>query len=113
MMDFIEDYPGTSILLACGAIVLGVTSCVNSDAYREYIAAKEKQDVADAVPRVVREVDGCKVYAFKSTNWHYFTRCPVETTTDTGITVVEHHGKTTSSHVEYDSIVTNNVKELK
>ncbi len=37
------------------------------------IAAEE----ADKQPRVIREADGCKVYAFKSGNdWHYFTRCP-------------------------------------
>lgn len=55
------------------------------------------QGAADLQPRVIREVDGCKVYAFKSSaegRWHYFTRCPGErTTTDTTNTV--RSGKTT------------------
>lgn len=45
---------------------------------REQIA----QDAADRKPHVIREADGCKVYAFKSEGiWHYFTRCPASRTT--------------------------------
>lgn len=47
-------------------------------------AAVIAQKRADEQPRVIREVDGCKVYAFKSGDrWHYFTRCKDLTTTDT------------------------------
>lgn len=44
---------------------------------REVQAAIQKQAQLDAVPRVVAEKDGCKVYAFKQQYmWHYFTVCP-------------------------------------
>ena len=39
----------------------------------------------DKIPHVIREVDGCKVYAFSNgSKWHYFTRCEnSKTVTDT------------------------------
>ena len=108
MLDFVDDYPWTAIFLFCTVVIFGIKSCADSDLYKASKAANQAQEAADARPRVIREVDGCKVYAFKSDNWHYFTRCPAETTTDTGRTVITRSGKTTQSHVEYDSIVTTN-----
>ena len=40
------------------------------------------QEAADAVPRIIADVDSCKVYQFKSNgSWHYFTRCEATTVT--------------------------------
>lgn len=53
---------------------------------RQAEAAREAaQRKANETPHVVREADGCKVYAFLSGDrYHYFTRCPdSKTTTDT------------------------------
>lgn len=68
----------------------------------KYIAEVKKADQeqaqrahADTIPRLYREVDGCKIYAFKGGDfWHYFTRCPAsQVTTDTTYQV--HVGKHT------------------
>lgn len=41
-----------------------------------------RQEAADAVPRVMADVDGCKVYQFRAnSSWHYFTRCEATTVT--------------------------------
>lgn len=57
-------------------------------------------------PHVVREADGCKVYAFLSGDrWHYFTRCPDSTTvTDTAYQHCTGSGKTRSCKELHDSI---------
>jgi hypothetical protein len=45
-------------------------------------AAKAARRRAEETPHVVREADGCKVYAFLSGDrYHYFTRCPDSKTT--------------------------------
>lgn len=45
--------------------------------WEEETKKQQAQDAADAQPRLINEIDGCKVYAFKSTGrWHYFTKCP-------------------------------------
>ncbi|MFP3686296.1 hypothetical protein SB847_21565, partial [Bacillus sp. SIMBA_026] len=47
-----------------------------SDSAKQAQEEQRAQDAADAKPHVIREADGCKVYAFKAgDNWHYFTRC--------------------------------------
>ena len=67
--------------------LMGLALLLTSIAYLVYVnlpqkvAARSAQDSADAQPRVIREIDGCKVYAFKSNGWHYFTRCPSSTST--------------------------------
>lgn len=56
----------------------------------EAIAARQAEDAAKAArrraeetPHVIREADGCKVYAFLSGDrYHYFTRCPDKIVTD-------------------------------
>lgn len=77
----------------------------DSKAEKAAVAAQVK---ADQTPRVIREADGCKVYAFKAGDkWHYFTRCLNSTTkTDRTYEVCRtvSSGKTTSrkcdDHVE-------------
>lgn len=59
-------------------------------------------------PHVVREADGCKVYAFKSgERWHYFTRCPnAHTVTDTAYEHCTGSGKSRSCKELHSSIET-------
>lgn len=53
----------------------------------------------DQTPHVIREVDDCKVYRFKSGDrFHYFTRCADTTTTESSYTV--RSGKTTRTETE-------------
>jgi len=71
-------------------------------------AAAEAARVADAaarkVPRVVREVDGCKVYAFEAEErWKYFTRCSDRTTTENSW--IERSGKTSRVVTENIEVV--------
>jgi hypothetical protein len=65
-----------------GITVFGMHSCFNSDWMKETERRNAAQAAADAQPRVIREVDGCKVYTFKSGDWHYFTRCGEVVTTE-------------------------------
>lgn len=67
------------------AWIVALISCVviyqTDDGVREErrveAATRVAKEEADKLPRVIREADGCKVYAFKSGNdWHFFTRCP-------------------------------------
>jgi hypothetical protein len=62
----------------CGGMMYG---CFFSDWSKQVVADREAQERADATPHVIREADGCKVYAFKSGDWHYFTRCSDGTVT--------------------------------
>lgn len=67
------------------------------------------RNTKNSTARVIREVDGCKVYAFKSTgNWHYFTRCANQTSTDTTNTHTVSSGKTSRTVTDITTIVTDN-----
>jgi len=69
-------------------------------------AAIVAQKRADEQPRVIREADGCKVYAFKSGDrWHYFTRCKEMTTTDTSWEECHTSGKTRKCETLTESTV--------
>ena len=62
--------------------IFGISSCQQSDWYKEDRAKKAEAERREATPHVIREADGCKVYAFKSgERYHYFTRCPDSRTT--------------------------------
>lgn len=69
---------------------------------------KEEAERQDMIPRVVREADGCQVYAFKATGrWHYFTRCPYAgTVTDTAYEHCEGSGKSRRCSEKHTSIET-------
>ena len=78
----------------------------------EESAAKKAREAAELkarqTPRVVREADGCKVYAFeRGGRDHYFTRCPATTDTETNWT--ESCGKNCTSH-KAENIITENGK---
>jgi hypothetical protein len=84
--------------------VFGIYSCSQSDWYKDSERAQEAQKRADETPHVIREADGCKVYAFKSgDNWHYFTRCGSTVTTERNWT--EKCGKNCTTH-KSESIAT-------
>jgi hypothetical protein len=84
-----------AILAAVAGLVYG---CTCSDWAKREQAARDAQDRADATPHVIREADGCKVYAFKSGDWHYFTRCGATVTTERNWT--ERQGKRTVAKQE-------------
>ena len=91
---YVEEFLPTLIFLL--VVLGGVVSCNQSEWYqsgqREADARHEAQEKVEATPHVIREADGCKVYAFKSGGlYHYFTRCPEGTTTE------GHHQETTGS----------------
>lgn len=110
MMDEIFETVGRWAMLAIVVFIPACTykSCFSDEAIAERKADREKEAAqyrADQEPRVIRETDGCKVYAFKEGNhWHYFTRCPANTTTER--TYTERSGKTTVRKTE--QIVTEN-----
>jgi hypothetical protein len=61
----------------------GIVSCSESDWYKrdqKEMAAEAKRR---ATPHVIREADGCKVYAFETDREHYFTRCGSTVSTET------------------------------
>jgi hypothetical protein len=74
----------------------------------EEAAARIANQRAEETPHVVREADGCKVYAFKSGDrWHFFTRCPnAQTVTDTAYEYCTGSGKQRSCKELHDSIET-------
>lgn len=117
IFDSYDDHPILGTLI----FIVGIFFC-----YQAYIettpeqkairAAEDAQKIADdqakkvreETPHVVREADGCKVYAFKSgDHWHFFTRCPDSTTvTDTGRTECTGTAKARSCKTVYSSIET-------
>ncbi len=98
-------------LIRWGAVaaccLFGVVKCTNwYDARPETIAAnavEAAQEQRERTPHVIREADGCKVYAFKADDHtHFFTRCGETVTTERQYEVS--HGKTHST--ESETIVT-------
>jgi hypothetical protein len=102
MRDF---FLWAALLAVCGSLFY---QCTMSDSAKRDQAEREAQARADAMPHVIREADGCKVYAFKAgDNWHYFTRCGDGTVT-TERNWDEHHqrGKQTITEHKSETIVT-------
>lgn len=96
-------------------IVGGVVSCNRSEWYqegeRQRDAERAAQAKADATPHVIREADGCKVYTFKAAEkWHYFTRCPNNTTTESHHDEQQGSGKQRKTVDVAETVVTENVK---
>jgi hypothetical protein len=84
------------IALCC----FGVYKCNTSEWYKADQARDAAQARAEATPHVIREADGCKVYAFKAGDrTHYFTRCP-DSKTSTESSWTERHGKSTVTKSE-------------
>jgi len=69
-------------IVVLGLFCWGVWAIVFSESAQQHQREQIAQEAADRKPHVVREADGCKVYAFLSEGrWHYFTRCPASQTT--------------------------------
>jgi len=83
MRDFL------ALVAVFGLVVFGINSCQSSDWYKQQEKDRIARERAEQTPHVVREADGCKVYAFKSGDrYHYFTRCPENrTATESSYTV--------------------------
>lgn len=75
---------------------------------KQGLARDRAQARADAMPHVIREADGCKVYAFMADDkWHYFTRCSDGTvTTERNWTESRRQGKQTITENKSETIVT-------
>lgn len=87
-----------------GFIVLVLYGCNFSDWSKEQAAKADAAARAEATPHVIREADGCKVYAFRrDSRDHYFTRCGSTVTTESTYSVS--CGKSCSS-TKTESIVT-------
>lgn len=68
--------------LYLGLVIFGVVSCSQSDWFKANQAQQAADRAARQTPHVIREVDGCKVYAFEADGrMRYFTRCPGDRTT--------------------------------
>lgn len=84
MSDFTDGMK--TVATWCGCILLGgytVNACMSTDWYKESVANDAREASAAAIPRVIREADGCKVYQFHADGRdHYFTRCGATVTTD-------------------------------
>ena len=97
-------------VVVCLALMFGVIkACRNTDSYKAEQAEEARQAAADAKPHVIREADGCKVYAFKAgERFHYFTRCPdAKTSTDTNYEVCTQSGKTRTCKPQTETIEVN------
>ena len=91
-----------------GLFAFGVKKYTDTEWYQEGERKQAAQEAADRQPHVIREADGCKVYAFKSgDNWHYFTRCAGGTvTTERNWTESHRQGKQTVTEHKSETIVT-------
>jgi hypothetical protein len=78
-----QDWDKTALLALIVLVVSAVASCQNSEWHQRSEAERAEQERRNAIPHVIREADGCKVYAWKGgDSYHYFTRCgPKETVT--------------------------------
>lgn len=90
IFNFCDSYKHSWVSMVAFLVFIAtcVGSCNQSDWWNNYNdkANAESQRIAilEATPRVIREADGCKVFTFKDSGaWHYFTRCPTITTTET------------------------------
>lgn len=63
------------------------------------MAAAAQAEQRERTPHVVREADGCKVYAFKDGGrYHYFTRCPMVTSTESSWEVCQSYQQGKQTH---------------
>jgi hypothetical protein len=89
------------------AVLTTVSACTNSEWYRKQQKELAAEQQRWATPHVIQEVDGCKVYAFKTDRYHYFTRCGDKTTTEASYSV--NCGKS-CTRTEVETITTENKK---
>lgn len=63
----------SSIIVFGSLLILWIAEW--SPMVREEYSQRLVQDKLDAVPRVIKEFDNCKVWAFKNDKWVYTTIC--------------------------------------
>ena len=100
MIDWIK-----STLFVCAVVglpIFGLYSRQQSEWRRDGERAQAERERREATPHVVREADGCKVYAFKHVGgrYHYFTRCGSTTTTSSSWESCNTSGKARSCEHE-------------
>ena len=78
-----------ALIVATLLALAGVYTCDQPEFMKQRKREIAERDRLERVPHVIREADGCKVYAFKADDRiHYFTRCAdSKTTTESGYTV--------------------------
>ena len=88
-------------LAVASLLIFGIHSCDQSEGNQQM-----KRERREQTPHVIREADGCKVYAFKSGDrYHYFTRCPdSRTTTESSWEACSQSGKNRTCKTETESI---------
>lgn len=106
-----EQVTFKDFLWCCGFLVFGGAAiywAVFSDGAKRIHAENVAHERALETPHVIRQADGCKVYAFKDAgSIHYFTRCP-ESIVTTERTWTERQGK---MNVEkHEEIETRNIQ---
>lgn len=72
-----------------GLVGFGLYRCDQSEWHQESERQRRADEKREATPHVIREADGCKVYAFRVDRTdHFFTSCPnAKVTTDRNYTV--------------------------
>lgn len=98
-----------SFIITCAilaTVIWGMVSCENSEWMQEKKRADADRERAEQTPHVIRDADGCKVYAFKSGDrYHYFTRCPdSRTTTESSWDECHQSGKTRTCKTQTETI---------
>lgn len=93
-------------LSVLGLIVFGINSCEQSEWNQQQKRERAERERREQTPHVIREADGCKVYAFKSGDrYHYFTRCPdSRTTTESSWEECRQSGKQRTCETKTESI---------
>lgn len=97
-------------LLVAAATAFGVSSCLDAVDHSKWMVERKARAEAEqrsrTTPHVVREADGCKVYAFeRGGRDHYFTRCPASRTVTEGSWEECHQsGKVRSCEIKTESI---------
>jgi hypothetical protein len=96
------------IIVTFALLAFGMHACEQTDSAKEERRKDAERRAAESRPHVIREADGCKVYAFKlDARWHYFTRCPnASTTTDSPYTVCTGSANGRSCTTKTESIET-------
>ena len=107
MIDWIK-----STLFVCAVVglpIFGIHSCRQSEWWQAGGRAIAERERRESTPHVVREADGCKVYAFKAQErYHYFTRRGSTTTTSSGRESCDTSGKARSCRREHEEIEVQN-----
>lgn len=87
-------------------LLFGIHSCDQSEWSQQQKRQRAEREWREQTPHVIREADGCKVYAFKpGDRYHYFTRCPdSRTSTESSWEECRQSGKTRGCETKTETI---------